>query len=90
MKNNTKDAKVQEIISMLSKLYISLDRRDPIHGQIDVLPTATDVERWLEIEADEEIRGVIVEDDLRGLQISDRIRTGSGNESQIAMASMKI
>ena len=60
MKNTTKDAKVQEIVSILSKLYVSLDRRDPIDGQMDVLPTAADIKRWLYIEADGVMRSVIV------------------------------
>lgn len=63
-KNTTKETKVQEIISILSKLYISLDRLDPIYGQMVDVPTATDVERWLALEADEEKRSVIVEDDF--------------------------
>lgn len=67
MRNTSGDATVREMTDMLRRLSLDADRRDPIYPQVVEMPTEQDVERWINIEADEEILEAVVNDSVEAI-----------------------
>ena len=71
MKNRSKDDDVKEIIGLISKLQLNIDRRDPFHVQVQESVTEDDVNYWLRLEEQEEIKDALVQDDLNSIDHDD-------------------
>lgn len=71
--NESEDTK--EIVDCMSRLSITLDRRDPFFEQIREVPTTVEVTRWFQIESDVEVSAAMTEDTLSDVERSSAVET---------------
>lgn len=55
MPNTSKSSEVKELVELLSKLRIGVEKGDPLHRAIDKDISEEEMERWVEIKADEQV-----------------------------------